>query len=121
MSFQLIGQVALQEMTTKFPEHLLHTEDKSNNNDNGSFDVVFLAVDSLRWFQDVNYYLCIYIRQIANLANERICCTSLTKGLSQVRPIGIMSLIGDSLSNFIGIRVIAVCQNNRLQSFLFSL
>ncbi len=32
---------------------------------------------------------------------ERICCTSLTKGMSKVRPIGWMAIFGDGLSNFI--------------------
>lgn len=32
---------------------------------------------------------------------ERICCTSLTKGMSKVKPIGWMAIFGDGLGNFI--------------------
>lgn len=33
--------------------------------------------------------------------NQRICCTSLTKDLRNVKPIGLMALFGDGLGNFI--------------------
>lgn len=32
---------------------------------------------------------------------DRICCTSLTKGIPNVRPIGWMAIFGDGLGNFI--------------------
>lgn len=31
----------------------------------------------------------------------KLCCTSLTKGISDVRPIGWMAIFGDGLGNFI--------------------
>ncbi len=33
--------------------------------------------------------------------SQQICCTSLTKGISHVKPIGWMAIFGDGLSNFI--------------------
>lgn len=33
--------------------------------------------------------------------NQRICCTSLTKGMSKIRPIGWMAIFGDGIGNFI--------------------
>ena len=64
------------------------------------------------------YETCSLHNQIAALGNERICCTSLTKGIGQIRPIGIMSLIGDSLSNFIGIYYLYILRERIFLIFL---
>lgn len=45
---------------------------------------------------------------------QRICCTSLTKGLSEVRPIGWMAIFGDALSNFIDGMSIGASMNQSL-------
>jgi hypothetical protein len=33
--------------------------------------------------------------------SQRICCTSLTEGLHDVKPVGWMAIFGDGLGNFI--------------------
>ena len=45
---------------------------------------------------------------------QRICCTSLTKGLGEVRPIGWMAIFGDALSNFIDGMSIGASMNQSL-------
>ncbi len=39
--------------------------------------------------------------KIYDTQKARLCCTSLTKGISQMKPIGWMAIFGDGLGNFI--------------------
>lgn len=41
------------------------------------------------------------MNNIRSKKSQRICCTSLTEGLENVRPIGWMAIFGDGLGNFI--------------------
>jgi zinc transporter ZupT len=52
----------------------------------------------------------------ANLERpNKICCTSLTKGINKVKPIGWMAIFGDGLGNFIdGLSIGASINQNLL-------
>ena len=47
--------------------------------------------------------------------NVKLCCTSLTENLAEVRPIGWMAVFGDGLGNFIdGLSIGAAMQQGLL-------
>ena len=49
------------------------------------------------------------------IKNPRICCTSLTKDLDKVKPVGWMAIFGDGLGNFIdGLSIGASVNQNLL-------